>query len=184
MTVTDRTLKVTVDVYTDRHHSWRSRLFFTRIIVTQSFVPGCPIWYIYIYITHSTYNIYNEYNTFRMPNTNHPKNYTRQFAFCCVLLWFDTCQYHPYPSGLLHWHWGNHMIAPVPVKQTWRIWVNKLHGVSRDDITKINTNRNKSACIFYGMYCTLWARYVMIILSLALGQIYKCLSVEKRPQKI
>ena len=22
----------------------------------------------------------------------------------------------PYPSGLLHWHWGNHMIAPVPVK--------------------------------------------------------------------
>ena len=28
-----------------------------------------------------------------------------------------------YPSGLLHWHWGNHMIAPVPVKQPWRIWV-------------------------------------------------------------
>ena len=23
---------------------------------------------------------------------------------------------YPYPSGLLHWHWGNHMIAPVPVK--------------------------------------------------------------------
>ena len=27
-----------------------------------------------------------------------------------------TCPYH---SGLLHWHWGNHMIAPVPVKQPW-----------------------------------------------------------------
>ena len=28
-----------------------------------------------------------------------------------------------YPSGLPHWHWGNRMIAPVPVKQPWRIWV-------------------------------------------------------------
>ena len=28
--------------------------------------------------------------------------------------------YYPYPSGLLHWHWGNHMIAPVPVEQAWR----------------------------------------------------------------
>ena len=26
-----------------------------------------------------------------------------------------------YPSGLLHWHWDNHMIASVPVKQPWRI---------------------------------------------------------------
>ena len=23
---------------------------------------------------------------------------------------------YPYPSGLLHWHWDIHMIAPVPVK--------------------------------------------------------------------
>ena len=22
---------------------------------------------------------------------------------------------YPYSSGLCHWHWGNHMIAPVPV---------------------------------------------------------------------
>ena len=28
---------------------------------------------------------------------------------------------HSYPSGLLRWHWGNHMIAQVPVKQLWRI---------------------------------------------------------------
>ena len=27
-----------------------------------------------------------------------------------------SCQFYPYTSGLLHWHWGNHMIAPVPVK--------------------------------------------------------------------
>ena len=30
--------------------------------------------------------------------------------------WF-TWFIYPYTSGLLHWHWGNHMIAPVPVKQ-------------------------------------------------------------------
>ena len=36
---------------------------------------------------------------------------------------FGTGQFYPYPSGLLHWHWGNHTIAPVPVKQPWRIWV-------------------------------------------------------------
>ena len=29
----------------------------------------------------------------------------------------------PYPSGLLHWHWGNHTVAPVQVKQPWRISV-------------------------------------------------------------
>ena len=29
----------------------------------------------------------------------------------------------PYSSGSLHWHWGNHMIAPLPVKKLWRIWM-------------------------------------------------------------
>ena len=28
-----------------------------------------------------------------------------------------------YPSRLLHRHWGNRKIAPVPVKQPWKIWV-------------------------------------------------------------
>ena len=32
--------------------------------------------------------------------------------------------YLPISFGMLPWHWGNHMIAPVPVKQPWRIWVN------------------------------------------------------------
>ena len=34
------------------------------------------------------------------------------FALCCGLLWLSV----PYPSGLLHGHWGNYPIAPVPVK--------------------------------------------------------------------
>ena len=38
---------------------------------------------------------------------------------CCALLWLINGQLYPYPSGLLHWHRGNLMIAPVPVKQPW-----------------------------------------------------------------
>ena len=34
-------------------------------------------------------------------------------------MWF----FYPYSSGLLHWHWSNDMIAPVPLKKPWRIWV-------------------------------------------------------------
>ena len=31
-------------------------------------------------------------------------------------------------SRLYHWHWGNPpMIAPVPVKQPWRIWVKSTY---------------------------------------------------------
>ena len=37
---------------------------------------------------------------------------------CCVFLWFGIGWYYPYPSGLLHWHWSNHMIAPVPLNLT------------------------------------------------------------------
>ena len=56
---------------------------------------------------------------------NTGKRYTRWFAFCNGL--FGTGWFDPYPSGLLHWHWGNHMIAPVSVMQPWMIWVNHSH---------------------------------------------------------
>ena len=52
------------------------------------------------------------------------------------LLGFGTSWFYPYPLGLLHWHWGNHTIAPVPVKQPWRIWVNRLCWfIANDNIT-------------------------------------------------
>ena len=41
--------------------------------------------------------------------------------YACLL--FLGCTY-PYISGLLHRYWGNHMIAPVPVKQPWNIRTN------------------------------------------------------------
>ena len=43
------------------------------------------------------------------------------FIYSNGLMWFSC----PYSSGLLHWHLGNHVIAPVPVKQPWRIWVKR-----------------------------------------------------------
>ena len=45
-----------------------------------------------------------------------------RFALRYVLLWFGTTWFNPYSPGLFHWHWGNHMIAPVPVMWPWRIW--------------------------------------------------------------
>ena len=43
------------------------------------------------------------------------------FINITVLSWSMWC-ISPYSSGLLHW--GNRMIAPVPVQQPWRVWVN------------------------------------------------------------
>ena len=34
--------------------------------------------------------------------------------------------FYPYSSRFLHRHWGNPMIAPVPVKQPWIIWTDIL----------------------------------------------------------
>ena len=66
-------------------------------------------------------------------------NFCQQLPLCCaselhvmVLLCYSTLAIVlscftwltcPYSSGLLHWHRGNHMIAPVPVKKPWSIWV-------------------------------------------------------------
>ena len=69
------------------------------------------------------------------PSINFGKNYNASISYaqCHVMLCFIVVTssvdgrlmppIYSNPSGLLHWHWGNHMIAPVPVKQPWRIWV-------------------------------------------------------------
>ena len=53
-----------------------------------------------------------------VPDTSHnyATLYPNQLAHVRVFLWFSTGRFHPYLSGLLHCHWGNHTIAPVPVK--------------------------------------------------------------------
>ena len=57
--------------------------------------------------------------------TELPKDFLHGSCFDDFLLWFLIDRFYEYSSGLLHWHWGNHMIAPVPVKLPCRIWVNK-----------------------------------------------------------
>ena len=49
------------------------------------------------------------------------------FMFCLVCCGFGTGWFYLYSSGLLHCHWGNLKIAPVPVKQPWGIKVIKSH---------------------------------------------------------
>ena len=74
--------------------------------------------------------------------------YMVSILLCVVVVWFRL--FCPCLSGFLHWHWGNHMIAPVPVKQPWRIWVNKWHESTK--IIKINTTKQSTTKQIYGIY--------------------------------
>ena len=58
----------------------------------------------------------------------HAHNWLPLF-FCCddiILLCWVMWSIYPYYSGLPHWHWANHMVTPMPVKQPWVIWINWL----------------------------------------------------------
>ena len=87
--------------------------------------------------------------------TEYVQKWCTGFLLCCVLLCFGTGWFYPYPSGLLHWHWGNHMIAPVPVKQPWRIWANKSFDIisngNLNSTTITISKENKTMSIFYGI---------------------------------
>ena len=71
------------------------------------------------------------------------------FAFCCVMLWLVTGRFYPYPSGLLHWNWGNRAIAPVPVKTPWRLWVIKhVNPTISNNLTTTQQNPTKPNAYF------------------------------------
>ena len=64
------------------------------------------------------------------------------------------CQVTVASSGLLHWHWGNHTIAPVWVKRSWRTWVNKSQESTEANIvtnTKYNTTKSYAFLTHCGM---------------------------------
>ena len=75
-------------------------------------------------------------------------------------------QFYPYPSGLLHRHWGNHIITPVPVKQPWRIWVS----ISYIWYDHNKTNTTKLCLYFMG--------YILPILALTLSFSDQTMTVE------
>ena len=74
-----------------------------------------------------------------------------QFTICYALFWFSDVQFYPHCLGLFHWHWGNHMIAPVPVNRPWTIWVYQLHGSQGTDNTTTakHSTRNREHNLWY-----------------------------------
>ena len=82
--------------------------------------------------------------------TVYPEKYAHGFALLCfvvVIHWLIV----PYPSGLLHWHWGNLTIAPVPAEQPWWIWINtSCEFIMNDCITTTKQSTTKPCAYFLG----------------------------------
>ena len=58
-------------------------------------------------------------------------SYCKKYAYSVlfmVMFWEACCHpINPYPWWFLHCHPGKHIIDPVPLKQPWKLWVNKPH---------------------------------------------------------
>ena len=51
----------------------------------------------------------------------------------------------------MHWHWGNHMFDPFPVKQPWRKWIIKSHKLLGDGNITIEPGPCFNIMSFQGM---------------------------------
>ena len=51
------------------------------------------------------------------------KEWCTQISLLCVLLWLGTDWFYLYTSGLLYWHWSNHIIAPLLNSNGAIIWL-------------------------------------------------------------
>ena len=49
------------------------------------------------------------------------------YSFSHSALWLGINQLYSYRWGSLHWHLDNHMTVSVPLKLSWKIWLNILH---------------------------------------------------------
>ena len=79
-----------------------------------------------------------------------PRNMHTVFALLCFVVVIHWLIF-PYPSGLLHWHWGNLTIAPVPAKQPWWIWINtSCEFITNDCITTTKQSTTKSCAYYLG----------------------------------
>ena len=85
-----------------------------------------------------------------------PRNMHTVFALLCFVVVIHWLIF-PYPSGLLHWHYGNLTIAPVPAKQPWWIWINtSCEFIMNDCITTTKQSTTKQCAYFLGYTVTLW----------------------------
>ena len=79
-----------------------------------------------------------------------PRNMHMVFALLCFVVVIHWLIF-PYPPGLLHWHWGNLTIAPVPEKQPWWIWINtSCELIMNDCITTTKQSTTKPCAYFLG----------------------------------
>ena len=79
-----------------------------------------------------------------------PRNMHTVFALLCFVVVIHWLIF-PYPSGLLHWHYGNLTIAPVPAKQPWWIWINtSCEFIMNDYITTTKQSTTKPCAYFLG----------------------------------
>ena len=79
-----------------------------------------------------------------------PRNMHTVFALLCFVVVIHWLIF-PYPSGLLHWHFGNLTIAPVPAKQPWWIWINTSYEfIMNDCITTTKQSTTKPCAYFLG----------------------------------
>ena len=79
-----------------------------------------------------------------------PRNMHTVFALLCFVVVIHWLIF-PYPSGLLHWHCGNLMIAPVPAKQPWLIWIKTYcEFIMNDCITTTKQSTTKPCAHFLG----------------------------------
>ena len=87
-----------------------------------------------------------------------PGNMHTVFALLCFVVVIHWLIFQ-YPSGLLHWHCGNLMIAPVPAKQPWWIWINtSCEFIMNDCITTTKQSTTKLCAYFLG-YTVYWYAY-------------------------
>ena len=82
----------------------------------------------------------------------YPKKYAHGLCFVVFSCRLGSHPFYSYPSGLLHWHRGNHRIAPVPVKQPWRIWVKAMHESTRTDDVSITKQSTTRQCVYFMGY--------------------------------
>ena len=103
-----------------------------------------------------------------------PRNMHTVFALLCFVVVIHWLIY-PCPSGLLHWHCGNLMIAPVPAKQPWWIWINtSCEFIMNDCITTTKQSTTKPCAYFLGytVCMVLWDEKLQGILALFPAKVY------------
>ena len=104
-----------------------------------------------------TYFFLRKGMTKKLPQIQYiPRNMHTVFALLCFVVVIHWLIF-PYPSGLLDWHCGNLMIAPVPAKQPWWIWINtSCEFIMNDCITTTKQSTTKPCAYFLGYTVPKW----------------------------